>query len=441
MQRLAWFSPMPPARSGVAVYSAQVVAALREIHTIDVFTDQPAPGARSAHDFIWEQQQRPYDLVVYQLGNSSYHDFIWPYLFRYPGLTVLHDAHLHHARAAQLLRVKREADYRAEFAASHRGAAADMAELAVRGFDNYLYYSWPMRRLIVEASLVTAVHATLMADELREEVPGSVVETIRLAHGEPVTSDEARQAGRRVREHYGIRANHVLFGVFGALTPEKRLPQILEAFAEIRPYVPDARLMLAGATAAHYDLAAEIERRNLGGVVTVTGYLPDETLTDHLVACDVSLNLRWPTAREVSGPWLRAIAAGRATIVTDLAHTADVPSLDPRTWTVSHARAAGAPAPEPIAVAVDLLDEAHSLRLAMRRLATDADLRMRLGAEANAYWRQEHSPQRMLGDYHRVLHRALTEARAIATDNRPPHLRDRGDQRLNDVLMHLGVTL
>ena len=29
-------------------------------------------------------------------------------------------------------------------------------------------------------------------------------------------------------------------------------------------------------------------------------------------ACDVSLNLRWPTAREMSGPWLRALAAGTA---------------------------------------------------------------------------------------------------------------------------------
>src|SRR2546430_12142591 len=52
----------------------------------------------------------------------------------------------------------------------------------------------------------------------------------------------------------------------------------------------------------------------------------------HLAACDVTLNLRWPTARETSGPWLRALAAARATVITDLVHHADVPSLDPRTW-------------------------------------------------------------------------------------------------------------
>ena len=434
MARLAWFSPLPPVRSGVAAYSAEVVMALRAEHEVDVFTDRPAPGGRSAHDFIWEHQQRPYDLTVYQLGNSSFHDYIWPYLFRYPGLTVLHDAHLHHARAAQLLRVKRVADYREEFKANDRAAGPEMAELAVKGFDTYLYYSWPMRKLAVDASKVTAVHAALMADALRDESPSAAVETIRLGHGESVTGEEAQVARGRVRERYGIDHDDVVFGVFGALTPEKRLPQILDAFAEVHRYAPRARLMLAGATASHYDLAADIERRNLGALVVQTGYLPDGELTAHLVACDVSMNLRWPTAREMSGPWLRALAAGRATVVVDLAHTADVPSLDPRTWTISHARPAGQPAPEPIAVAIDILDEAHSLRLAMRRLALDAGLRARLGAAAADFWHREHSMQRMLDDYRQVIPRALERPAPQIPSAWPAHLVDRGQRQLDELL-------
>ena len=94
-------------------------------HEIDVFVDEAvarvAPGTRSAHDFVWRHRQEPYDLTVYQVGNSSHHDYLWPYLFRYPGLTVLHDAHLHHARAAALLRTLRADDYRAEFACEPSG--------------------------------------------------------------------------------------------------------------------------------------------------------------------------------------------------------------------------------------------------------------------------------------------------------------------------------
>src|SRR5687768_1993029 len=107
--RLAWFSPMPPVRTGVAACSAELVAALLSEHDIDVFVDRVPPDQpghrrtpliRSAHDFVAAHQLRPYDLTVYQLGNSSHHDFEWPYVFRYPGLAVLHDAHLHHSRAA-----------------------------------------------------------------------------------------------------------------------------------------------------------------------------------------------------------------------------------------------------------------------------------------------------------------------------------------------------
>jgi len=66
--RLAWFSPMPPARSGVATCSADLVRGLSASFQIDVFVDAsrqtPAPGTRSAHDFVWLHQQTPYDLIV-----------------------------------------------------------------------------------------------------------------------------------------------------------------------------------------------------------------------------------------------------------------------------------------------------------------------------------------------------------------------------------------
>jgi hypothetical protein len=39
--RLAWFSPMPPVRSGVAACSADLVSALSASIEIDVFVDEP----------------------------------------------------------------------------------------------------------------------------------------------------------------------------------------------------------------------------------------------------------------------------------------------------------------------------------------------------------------------------------------------------------------
>jgi glycosyltransferase involved in cell wall biosynthesis len=453
--RLAWFSPMPPVPSGVAACSAGLVAALGDDHRIDVYVDEPvvrlAPGTRSAHEFVWRHRMDPYDLTVYQLGNSSHHDFLWPYLFRYPGLTVLHDAHLHHARAAALLRTRRAADYRAEFAWNHPAAGADRAELAVAGFDNHLYYAWPMTRLVVEASRLAVVHAPPIAAALNEELPHARVESIRLGHGEPVSEARARAARTKIRTERGIPEEAILFGVSGGLTPEKRVAQVLDALAAVIPYAPSAHLLLAGAAPQHYDPAADIRRLGLGSRVTITGYLEtDAELTDCIAACDVSLNLRWPTAREMSGPWLRALAAGRPTVIMDLAHLADVPSLDPRTWRPRpgsevrprrRKRALSldrteAGDPDPVTVAIDILDEDHSLRLAMRRLASDRALRAALGAAGRRYWEDEHSMPRMVEDYRRVL--ATAAARAAPEVSRPAHLVTNGDRVLRRVLDEFG---
>jgi glycosyltransferase involved in cell wall biosynthesis len=471
--RLAWFSPMPPVPSGIATCSAELVRELGKRHTIDVYVHTSASTStnsvsetrvRSAHDFVWRNQRQPYDLTVYQVGNSSHHDYVWPYLFRYPGLTVLHDAHLHHARAAALLRTKRPADFRAEFAANHPNVSVDLAELAVAGFDTHMYYQWPMSRLVIEASRLTAVHTRPLMSLLKEDLPGTRLTSIRLAHGTLVSDEQARRLRSRVRATYGIPEHAVVFGVFGGVTPDKRVPQILDALDAIVPYAPTARLLLAGSAPRHYDVGADVRRRGLENRVTLTGYLPDEAdLTACIAASDISLNLRWPTAREMSGPWLRALAAGRPTITIDLAHMVDVPSLDPRTWRVqpgSGVRGPGSvgpgsrgptnattgdlsdpgsriPDPDAVTVAVDILDEDHSLRLAMRRLATDPALRASLGGAGRRYWEREHSMPCMLEDYDRVL--AEASATPPPRPTLPSHLINDGDRVLNDTLAQFSL--
>jgi glycosyltransferase involved in cell wall biosynthesis len=442
--RLAWFSPMPPVRSGVAACTAELVPALRAFFDIDVFVDLSASpaqatgvaGVHSAHDFVWRHQQAPYDLTVFQLGNSATHEFIWPYLLRYPGLAVLHDAHLHHARAAALLRVGRAADYRTEFRWNHPEANADLAELAVAGFDNHLYYHWPMTRLVMAASRAVAVHATSLVGELRAEANGTLVEPIRLGHGALVNDSARADARARVRARLGVADDATLIGCFGGLSPDKRVPQVLDAFADTRRHVSNIHLLLAGAPPPHYDPRPAIERLGIRDAVTLTGYLErDDDLTAHIAACDVALTLRWPTAREISGPWLRCLAAGTPTVIIQLAHLVDVPSLDPRTW---HAHAGSlSPDAEPVCIAIDILDEDHSLRLAMRRLARDADLRQRLSRAGQRYWNDTHSLAAMVDDYRRVIPLAI--AQPAPDVSLPAHARQHGDDTLLELLRSFGL--
>jgi len=440
--RIAWFSPFPPVKTGVAAVSAELVAALETRgYAVDRYPES------AAHDFPWRHRQRPYDRIVYQFGNSSHHDYAWPYALRYPGLTVLHDTRLHHARAALLLREQRRDDYRRELAASEPGLRLDAAELAVAGFDSRLYYDWPMVRSLIDASPVVAVHGAATRRELLDRLlgdrdpiadggwdPTHRIVAIRLGHGELVGAEREAAARDALRGRYGIPRDAIVFGVFGGLTPEKRLPQILDAFRAVRASTPDARLLLAGAEASHFPLDA---LRAAEGVV-VTGYVEESELTDHIAAVDVSLNLRWPTARETSGPWLRALAAGKATVITDLLQLAGVASLDPRTWLVNTPTDGREPRSEvrgpksdAVCIAIDIVDEDHSLRLAMRRLAQDAALRATLGRAARAYWQREHSIDAMADDYEALLHREHPA--------HPAHLHADGGETLRALLRPFGI--
>jgi glycosyltransferase involved in cell wall biosynthesis len=388
----------------------------------------PAPGkvrVIDAHDFVWRQARAPYDLIVYQVGNSEWHEFLWPYLFRWPGLAVLHDARIHHARGRVLLTRGRTDDYRAEFAWCHPDVSPAAAELGVLGFSGPYYYQWPMIRSVVEASRLIAAHSRGAVVELSTAHPHRMIQYIALGEGQPIANDETDR--RRLRESLGWPSSAVVFGVFGGLTLEKRVPQIVRAFASAYARNPDARLLLSGALDPQVELDELAREFDLDRVIARVDSLDDAAFDRAIAAVDVSCNLRWPSTLETSGPWLRALAASCATVVMDLAHGTQLPTLDPRTWR-RHAPSSG-PDDEAIAIGIDVLDEDHSLRLAFARLAVDAGLRDSLGRRGHVHWLAEHTVDRMVADYERAIATALATpvpARPLPAHLRPTRSRMRG---------------
>ena len=443
--RLGWFTPLRPVTSGIADYSADVLPAIAAGHQVDVFVASPAerratapPGVeiRDAHEFPWRVHRGGYDLVVYQLGNAWCHDYMWPYVFAYPGLVVLHDAHLHHARAWSLLRRRRQEDYRDEFEFNHPAAPPGAAAIALGGYAGSIYYAWPMLRAVVTSARGIAVHNATVAAELRRDWPEAEVTEIPLGVTDPLADppgsarparlDRAARLAVRaglaapLRERYHIAPGALVVAAFGGVTPEKRITALLRATAAVRPHRPDLRLLLVGQQAPHYDARAEARALGLDDCTTLTGFVPDEDLPAHLALADVASCLRWPTARETSGAWLRSAAAGLATLITDLVHQPHLPSLDPRTWRVVHAEPRLEP-PAPVAVSIDVLDEDHSLRLALGRLVCDETLRLSLGDAARAFWQGRHTVTHMAAGYARALESAA--GRRAPGVTLPGHLR------------------
>jgi glycosyltransferase involved in cell wall biosynthesis len=444
--RLAVFTPLPPVRSGIADYAVELLHGLSSHHQIQVYVASRKEVSHSnsrgvsfsvhpAHDFVWMTHRNPPDLVVFQLGNAWCHDYMWPYVFRYPGLVVLHDAQLHHARAWSLLRRKRLADYRAELAYNHPELPPEAAEPAINGFGGPLYYVWPMLRAILTSARHVGVHNASLAADLRATFPETPVDTIRMGVAQPTASRD-QIAGIRAR--HGLPPDAIVVGAFGGVSEEKRIGPLLKAVSVARAYEPRICVVLVGQSLPHYDVRTIAQELGIDDIVISTGFVPDDEVGAYLGMADVVSCLRWPSARETSASWLRAIAAGKATIVTDLVQQVDVPTLDPRSWTVLDAAAGQTPRPA-IAVSIDVLDEDHSVALAVKRLTTDRTLREQLGDAAAAHWRANHMVSHMVADYETLLPRAVAHSAPLA--DLPGHLRPDGLELTRALLAPFGNRL
>jgi|SRR5438093_5483072 len=399
--RLAWFSPVPPERSGIATYSTELLPLLKSRHVIDWI---PELGA---HDFVWKHRRDPYDLVVYQLGNAPCHDYVWAYLAAFPGLVVLHDARLHHARARKLLKDRRFNDYRRELAYDHPDQRPDVAEYAVEGLSGSIYYFWSMLRVVMQTARLVAVHNTRVAADLRSEYAGIAVEAIRMGVA-PVNADA--DARRLVRHALEMPDDAVVFAAFGKATSEKRLPAILAALRALRREGLNVWLLIVGETDGPFTVPAD-------GVRAV-GYVSDAAIGAYLHAADACLCLRWPTALETSASWLQCLAASRATVISDLPHLVDIPST--------------------VALRIDLLNEEHDLSGTMRRLASDRQLRDDLGRSGHSYWAAGHTLQAMAEDYERLLIAAAARPAPLPADL-PSHFVDDHGEPARGIARRFGV--
>jgi glycosyltransferase involved in cell wall biosynthesis len=287
-----FYSPLPPARTGVADYAGRLLAELRRHGNVEV-----AP-------------QRS-DIALYHLGNNRLHAAIYRRALEHPGVVVLHDAVLHHFFLGQL---DREA-YIEEFAYNYgdwsRGLAADLWRERAGSAADDRYFRFPMLRRIVERSRAVVVHNPGAARMVREHAPATPVIEIPHFFDAPDLPPAAEVI--RYRQKLGIEAGGFVFGIFGYLRESKRLESVLQAF---RRLPEGAALLVAGAS-----VSTDLERTvapllHHPGVIRLP-YLAPRGFWLAASAADACINLRYPAAGETSGITIRMMGMGKAVLLSD----------------------------------------------------------------------------------------------------------------------------
>jgi len=371
-RQIAYFSPLPPTRSGIADYSAELLPYLAEAARITLFVEDPAQVAenlraafetRPIADFARVYWQ--YDVALYQMGDSLCHEAMYPVLLRFPGVTVLHDHGLHHFVATRTIPRGDFASYVRELGYALGIAGVDLAYRIQRGKAEHPFYTAPLNERVLDRSLGVIVHSRYAADQIRAVRPHLPVAVVPAPISACIES-------LRSRQELACPEDALLFVSAGQVISNKQLTLALEAFARLRADYPQARYVVVGDELKHdLDLPAWLAQRGLGDGVTMTGYLADKRdFISWIAAADVVVNLRYPTVGETSATALRGLAAGRPVIVSDHGWYAELP--------------------DDVCVKVTPND-GEAIYQAMRRLAGDATLRQAIGRRAAAYAQREHS--------------------------------------------------
>jgi hypothetical protein len=155
--RIAFFSPMPPSRSGIADYSAALVPPLKEFAEVEVFS--------SAHSRL---DRSSFDCALYQIGNNGHHTFVYEQALEWPGVVVMHEANLHHLIAEMTIK---RGDWDAYIREVEHDGGPEAAAFAGRvralevGPD---YEGVPMLRRVLEKTRGVVVHSHCVERSVRE---------------------------------------------------------------------------------------------------------------------------------------------------------------------------------------------------------------------------------------------------------------------------------
>lgn len=307
--KLAFFSPLPPQKSGIADYSAALLGEMEKLASVEAFSDAP-----SAFD------PARYDIALYQLGNNPYHSFAYEAAIRHPGVVVMHEANLHHLICDLTIGRGDWEAYLREVEHDGGPAALEFAREQVRtlkrGPD---YHGVPMLRRVLSRARGAIVHSACVEQELR--AAGFEGPLAKIPHGAWIVQPDRNT----YRERLGLDAGVPLIGVFGFLKPYKRIAESLRAFRRLVRIEPRARMILVGEPHPELSLDSLIQTLGLSAFVRVLGFTPIEDFNGFLAACDIILNLRYPTVGESSGTLLRSFGMGKAVIVSDIGSFREFP--------------------------------------------------------------------------------------------------------------------
>jgi glycosyltransferase involved in cell wall biosynthesis len=411
--RMAYVSPMPPEKTGIAQYSAELLPELARHYDIDVIVNQSEVTdswtrancpVRSAEWF--DQHAHHYDRVLYHFGNSVFHQHMFRLLDRHSGAVVLHDFFLSRILGHMEVCGCAPGALTAALYASHGYHA--VREWFTAQDRATVGWKYPANLAILQQAngiIVQSEFSRALARNWYGE--GSADDWAVVPHLRAPTSCMDRAEARRLLH---LSEDDFVVCSFGVLGRHKLNHRLLSAWltSNLAEQSSCVLVFVGENEVSEYgkDLAAAV--RQSGKRIHITGWVDNPTFRRYLLAADLGVQLRAFSHWEISANVLDCMNYGLPTIANVNSSMTDIP--DNGVWKLP----------------AEFLDT--ELVDALETLRYDPSCRQRLGATAREIGPTRRSPRICADQYAEAIERfyeqtdtgipALTQA--LARVESPP---------------------
>ncbi len=379
--RLAYVSPLPPEKSGIADYSAELVPELANYYDVELIVEQDLVSDARIERFpqrsaAWlREHAASYDRVLYHFGNSPAHRHMFELIRDVPGVVVLHDFYL-----SNVIEHLENVDYlpqgfiKALYESHGYTGLAGHLKLG----RHPAVWQYPLNKGVLDNATGIIVHSEYpkqLATEWYGEGAADGWRSIPLLRGKPegAAAPEARAAART---RLGLKPQEYVVCSFGMLGKTKLNEELLDAFlASPLAADPHCSLVFVGENdPSKYgaNLTKKIRAAKCSDRIRITGFVEPGTYADYLAGGDCAVQLRGSSRGETSAAVLDCLLYGVPTIVNAHGSTA---SIDDQ-------------------LLIKLRDgfACDELADALRRLRADAELRTALSQRALEFMETQHAP-------------------------------------------------
>jgi ubiquinone/menaquinone biosynthesis C-methylase UbiE/glycosyltransferase involved in cell wall biosynthesis len=329
--RLNWFSPLSPAKTGIAVYTARILPSLCRRAEIILWTDQEAWDP-SLENYAEVRRYRPEQIPwaelnrapmsVYNIGNNRlFHGSIWQVSRLHPGVIILHDRCLQNFFAGLYREQWHDYDgYVTQMERYYGQTGRQDAEMFWRGglTIEYMVGRYPLTPLAVDNALGVLVHSEEGLDDLKANTLCPVAYTPLPYPASPRPPESRGSAGRG----WGSPPYRII--VFGYIEVNRRLDALLQALAGL-PEREQFHLDVYGQLWDEGYVHSQIESLGITELVTSHGFVSEAELDAALATSHLGVNLRYPTMGEASLSQLQMWDHALPTLVTRVGWYAKFP--------------------------------------------------------------------------------------------------------------------